>query len=129
MYLQNLKKFSTISAQIISQKVNANSPLIGNYITDSNKTFYSRGRGSVVDSDSWLVVMTPGDSDSDSDSALLMQGLRHVFRIWGTGTGGAKPETGPETHLSPKFRFSSDFVYFILEILKKKHKKMKKNQK
>ena len=34
------------------------------YITDSNTTFRSRSRGSLVDSDSWLVATTPGDPDS-----------------------------------------------------------------
>ena len=38
------------------------------YITDSNKTFRSRSRCNLIDSDpdsnSWLVASTPGDSDS-----------------------------------------------------------------
>ena len=57
-----------------------------------------------------------------------------MFGIEGTGTAGAQPgfsSAGPEprskTHLPLKFRFSSDFVHLILEMLKspKKMKKMK----
>ena len=47
-------------------------PAQENYITDSNTTFRSRSRGSLIgsdsDSDSWLVATTPGDSGSDSGS-------------------------------------------------------------
>ena len=50
------------------------------------------------------------------------QGLRHVFRIGGTGTVGAQLETSPNTHLPRNFRFSSDFVHFILGIIGKNQK-------
>ena len=48
--------------------VHASPPLhtYANYITNSNKTFRSRSRGSLIGSDSWLVATTPGDSNSDS---------------------------------------------------------------
>ena len=57
------------------QKVHGNSPSAkANYITDSNKTFQSRSRGSLIDSDSnaWLVATTASDSDSDSDFVPLL---------------------------------------------------------
>ena len=60
---------------------------LASFITDSNKTFRSRSRGKLIDSDpdseSWLVATTPGDSDagSDSDSAPLTQDRR----VWQTG--------------------------------------------
>ena len=57
------------------QEVHANCDILHRQnITDSNKTFRSQSRGSLIgsDSDSWLVAMTPGDSDSGSDSAPLV---------------------------------------------------------
>ena len=35
-------------------------------MTHSNKTFQGGSRGTLTDSDSWLVATTPGDSNSDS---------------------------------------------------------------
>ena len=49
------------------QEVYANCDILHRQnITDSNKTFWSRSRGSLIgsDSNSWLVATTPGDSDS-----------------------------------------------------------------
>ena len=59
-----------MSAQIISKKCMRILPCMANYITDSNKAFCSRSRGSLIDSDSdsLLIATTPGDSDSDSGS-------------------------------------------------------------
>ena len=60
-HLQNVK---TISAQIISKSACSFSSAEANYITDTNKMFQSRSRGSLI------------DFDSDSDSAPLSLGMR-----------------------------------------------------
>ena len=81
VYLLNLK---TASAQNLSKK--CVSPAEANCITDSNKTFRGRSRGSFIDSDSdsWLAATTPGDSDSDSDS-----GVEAFVFHWGCTRLGA----------------------------------------
>ena len=66
---------------LFPKSVSKFSPALTNYITDSNKTFWSRSRGNLIDSDpdsdSRLVATTPGDSDSDS--APLVKILRTLW--------------------------------------------------
>ena len=64
-YLNNLR---TTYPHIISKSACKFSPALANYITDSNKMFWGQSQGSLVDSysDSWLIAMALGDSDSDS---------------------------------------------------------------
>ena len=62
------------------------------------------------------------------EAGAVRQGLRHVFGIGGGGGRGTAEvhpefscggrETRPKTYLPRKFRFSSDFVHFILEYRK-----------
>ena len=75
-----------------------------NYITDSNKMFRSRSRGSLIgsnsDSDSLLVATTPGDSNSDSGSAPLLPTffaqLNIAFTIGHERSNSTKRRTPPE---------------------------------
>ena len=60
------------------------------------------------------------NSQNQPTESLNHQGLRHLFGIGGTGTVGAQLEIRRKTHQPRKFRFSSDFVHFILGILGKK---------
>ena len=89
------------------------SPAQANYITDSNKTFRSRSRGRLIgsdsDSDSWLVATTPGDFDSGSDSAPLVQGIatEHITGVanspvFATDTSQLV-SLGRSQHLAPEY--------------------------
>ena len=75
-------------AQIISKSACKFSPVKVNYITDSNKTFRIRSRGSLIDSDSdpdsRLVATIPGDSDfvSGSDPAPLLYLKYYKYTWW-----------------------------------------------